>query len=277
MLFTSSDLADLRAIVKEAAEIEILPRFRKLERSGERVKSTALDLVTDADEQAEWRMRDAVAKRFPGSLFVGEESVARDKSLLTKIKDADLTIIVDPVDGTGNFAWGLPLFGVIVAVVAKGETIAGLIYDPLGQEWQVAERGSGARLIADTGVGRELRVAKPAPLANMNGLCGWYLMPEPMRSAVCANMAKVEATFNYRCAAYEYRLIADGRCHFALHWHLNPWDHAAGVLIHNEAGGYAACLDATPYAPTRHHGGLLLAPNRESWQELRHALLSGAM
>ena len=111
MSFTRADLDRLSAIMAEAAETEIMPRFRDLGNDGIREKTGALDLVTDADEQAEWRMRDACAKAFPNALFVGEESVARDYALLDKIKDADLAIIVDPVDGTSNFAWGLPLPG----------------------------------------------------------------------------------------------------------------------------------------------------------------------
>jgi fructose-1,6-bisphosphatase/inositol monophosphatase family enzyme len=61
--------------------------------------------------------------------------------------------------------------------------------------------------------------------------------------------------------------------HFALHYKLMPWDHAAGVLIHAEAGGYSACYDGTPYSALRHEGGIIVAPDRESWQMLRHALL----
>ena len=118
MPFSRADLDRLSHIMADAAETEIMPRFRSLEDGGIREKTGALDLVTDADEQAEWRMKEHCAKAFPHALFVGEESVARDEGLLDKIGGADLAIIVDPVDGTSNFAWGLPLFGVMAAVVA---------------------------------------------------------------------------------------------------------------------------------------------------------------
>ena len=273
MRFNTQKLEQLQAIIVDAAENEILPRFRKIDRTETRQKSSYLDLVTDADEQAEWRMRDAIAEQFPDALFVGEESVARDRSLLDKIKDADLAIIIDPVDGTGNFAWGLPLFGVLGAVVEKGETVAGLIYDPLGREWLGALRGKGAWATASDGETRDLKVLPPCPVADMNGTCSWYLMEDPMRSRLVSNLTKVKAAYAYRCAAYEYRLVADGRCHFGLHWKLMPWDHAAGVLVHAEAGGYSACLDGTPYAPTKFAGGIMSAPDKQSWMELRNALL----
>jgi myo-inositol-1(or 4)-monophosphatase len=96
----------------------------------------------------------------------------------------------------------------------------------------------------------------------MTGVTSWYLMQEPMRSRVAANLAKVKASFGYRCAAYEYRIVAEGLVDFSLHYKLMPWDHAAGVLIHAEAGGYSPA-HGSPYLPTKFEGGIISAPNRE--------------
>jgi fructose-1,6-bisphosphatase/inositol monophosphatase family enzyme len=272
MLFSRADMDRLSAIMAEAAETEIMPRFRSLGTGGIREKTGALDLVTDADAQAEWRIRDACTKAFPDALFVGEESVARDPGLLAKIAGAELCIIVDPIDGTSNFAWGLPLFGVMAAVVSNGGTVAGLIYDPVGKDWRMALKGEEAWALNADGSTSSLKAAAPAPLSEMTGLSSWYLMPEPQRSRTVANLAKTQACFNYRCAAYEYRMIADGVVHFTLHYKLNPWDHAAGVLIHAEAGGYSALLDGSPYSATKHEGGIISAPDRESWELVRREL-----
>jgi fructose-1,6-bisphosphatase/inositol monophosphatase family enzyme len=272
MTFSRADLDRLSHIMAEAAETEIMPRFRSLEDGGIREKTGALDLVTDADEQAEWRIKEHCAKAFPQALFVGEESVARDGALLAKIKDADLAIIVDPIDGTSNFAWGLPLFGVMAGVVAKGQTVAGLIYDPVGRDWHKGLKGHGAWGESVSGRTRDLRVAKPDRLSEMTGLSSWYLMPEPQRARTVANLAKTKACFNYRCAAYEYRLIAEGLVHFTLHYKLMPWDHAAGVLIHQEAGGFSALLDGTPYDATKHEGGIISAPDRATYDLIRREI-----
>ncbi|WP_373502037.1 inositol monophosphatase [Aestuariivirga sp.] len=273
MSFTRADLDRLSSIMAEAAETEIMPRFRGLELGGIREKTGALDLVTDADEQAEWRIRDACRDAFPHALFVGEESVARDPSLLAKIKDADLCIIVDPVDGTSNFAWGLPLFGVMAGVVSKGQTVAGLILDPVGRDWHKGLKGYGAWAESAAGKTRDLAVAKPDKLSEMTGLSSWYLMPEPQRSKTVASLAKTKACFNYRCAAYEYRLISEGLVHFSLHYKLMPWDHAAGVLIHAEAGGFSALLDGTSYDATKHEGGIVSAPDRETYDLILRELV----
>lgn len=273
MSFSRADLDRLAAIMAEAAEAEIMPRFRSLEDGGIREKTGALDLVTDADEQGEWMIRDLCAKAFPQALFVGEESVARDKGLLAKIGGADLCIIVDPIDGTSNFAWGLPLFGVMAAVVAKGQTVAGLIYDPVGRDWHKGLKGVGAWGESATGRSRDLKVAVPDKLSEMTGLSSWYLMPEPQRSRTVANLAKTKASFNYRCAAYEYRLIAEGLVHFSLHYKLMPWDHAAGVLIHAEAGGHSMLLDGSAYDATKHEGGIISAPDRATCDLIRRELV----
>lgn len=273
MPFARSDLERLADIVSIAADQEIMPRFRSLGEGGIREKTSALDLVTDADEQAEAVIKAACAKAFPKALFVGEEAVEKDRTLLDKIADADMTIIIDPVDGTSNFAWGLPLFGVLAAVVTRGETIGGIIYDPVGRDCTFAIKGNGAWAKSESGVTRDIKVSKPTELANMTGTTSWYLMPEPMRSHVAANIAKTKACFAYRCAAYEYRVICEGFVDFSLHYKLMPWDHAAGVLIHSEAGGYSALLDGTPYAPTKFEGGIISAPNKEAWHVIRDGLI----
>ena len=273
MPFARKDLERLADIVTIAADQEIMPRFRSLGAGGIREKTSALDLVTDADEAAEAAIKAALAKAFPKALFVGEESVEKDRSLLNKIADAEMAIIIDPVDGTSNFAWGLPLFGVLAAVVNRGVTIGGIIYDPVGRDCTFAIKGHGAWAKTESGATRDIRVAKPTSLANMTGTTSWYLMPEPMRSRVAANLAKVKASFAYRCAAYEYRVVAEGLVDFSLHYKLMPWDHAAGVLIHAEAGGYSALLDGSRYLPTIFQGGIISAPNRESWQLVHDTLL----
>ena len=273
MAFTASDLATLQTLMRDAAEREILPRFRHLAAGDIRRKTSAFDLVTDADEAAERAMTTALAGSFPGALVIGEEACEKDPALLDTLGGAELAFVLDPVDGTINFASGLPLYGVIAAVVARGEVVAGLIYDPIGGDWTIAMRGEGAWTQTREGARLPLRVAQPAALREMGGGVSWQNMPEPMRTHVTANLRKVAIGFSYRCAAHEYRLAAAGNCHFLLFHKLMPWDHAAGWLIHQEAGGYSACYDGAPYRPTMRDGGLLCAPDEASWRDLHAALL----
>jgi fructose-1,6-bisphosphatase/inositol monophosphatase family enzyme len=272
MLFSTRDAATTGEILREAARAEILPRFRSLGEGQVRQKTGALDLVTDADEQAELRIAAALREAFPGCVIVGEESTEKDRSLLDRLADAELAFVVDPVDGTMNFACGLPLFGVMAAAIVRGEIVAGIIYDPMGDDFAVAVRGEGAWFERPDGSRRDIRVAAPAPVSHMVGGISWNSLAEPNRSILVGNMPKVATVFTYRCAAHEYRLVAAGNCHFLAYTKLMPWDHAAGWLLHQEAGGYSARFDGSPYRATLHDGGILCAPDRDSWEALHSAL-----
>jgi hypothetical protein len=134
--------------MRRAAEAEIVPRFLGVTAEGIRTKSAPDDLVTDADLGAEWRLTEALSARFPEALLIGEEAVSADPAILARLADADLAVIIDPVDGTWNFAHGLPLFGMIVAIVSGGETVAGLIHYPVTGEFLAARPGEGVRILA---------------------------------------------------------------------------------------------------------------------------------
>ncbi len=268
------DVEQLMNVLRDAAKAEILPRFRRLDTSTIRQKSEAIDLVTEADEQAERHIKAEVTARWPDALFVGEESVAADPSLLDRLDQADLAVVVDPVDGTANFAAGLPLFATMAAVVQGGRTVAGIIYDPMGDDWFMAERGSGAWMKRPDGGSERLSVTSAPALSQMVGTVSLAYLPSGSRPAVLANLDKIRVPANYRVAGHDYRLLASGHTHFAMFNKLMPWDHLAGTLIVDEAGGYAAKFDGTPYLPNQRSGGLLLATDPETWRLLRREVFT---
>ncbi|OLP59914.1 inositol monophosphatase [Xaviernesmea oryzae] len=266
---TEIDIAALAALLQEAANAEILPRFRNLGAGDIRAKSEAIDLVTEADEAAERLIKARMETILPGALFVGEESTAADPSLLQKLGEADLAVIVDPIDGTYNYAAGMPLFGVMASVVAKGQTVAGIIYDPLGNDWVIAEKGSGAWMCKPDGSQEKLAVSPAPALEDMVGCASTGFYPPETRALIMGKMAQVRVAASYRCAAHEYRTLAAGFLHFLMYQKLMPWDHLAGCLIAEEAGAYVARFDGAPYRPTDLAGGLLVASDRQAWTELR--------
>ena len=273
MTFTATDLHVLATILRDAARAEILPRFRHLATGAVRHKTGPLDLVTDADEAAERFIGASLAARFPAAIVVGEEACSSAPALLARLADADLAFVVDPVDGTANFAAGLPLFGVMAAAIRRGEVIAAAIHDPVGDDTAFALRGAGAWLETPDGDRSDLRVAASAPVDEMAGNVSWRFMPEPQRHTVCGNLPRLGESWDYRCAAHEYRMAAAGHCHFLVFNRLLPWDHAPGWLLHREAGGFSARLDGSDYTPTATDGGLICAPDRASWQVLHDTLL----
>ncbi|WP_354066403.1 inositol monophosphatase family protein [Devosia sp. 2618] len=265
---------DLANILRDAARAEALPRFRRLDGSMVHIKTEAIDLVTEADIATENVIKARIAKWMPDALFVGEESVAADPALLPRLAHADLAVVVDPIDGTANYAAGLPLFATMASVVSKGETVAGIIYDPMGDDWIMAEKGAGAWLRRPNGEAVRLHVAAPLPLAEMVGCASVSYIPADVRPTVLANLAKVRVVSNFRCAGHEYRTFASGHAQFGCWNKLMPWDHLAGVLISQEAGAYAARLDGTAYLPSHVDGGLLVTTDRDSWDVLRREVFT---
>jgi fructose-1,6-bisphosphatase/inositol monophosphatase family enzyme len=273
MIFTETQTHTLAQILRDAAVAEVMPRFRQFARQATRPKTSHLDLVTDADEAAERLIAQRLAHAFPGAVIVGEEAASAEPALLDHLATADLAILVDPIDGTKNFASGLPLFGVMAAVVVRGATVAGVIYDPVAESWALGLRGVGAWIEDADGERSEFAPAAPRPLPEMLGLVSWVFMDEPFKSTVTGNFTRVAGAADYRTAAHAYRLVAAGHYDFAMFGKVMPWDHAAGCLILEELGGYCALFDGTPYRPTLHTGGLLCAPDRDRWSRIHEALL----
>src|SRR4028119_538249 len=255
MSFAHRDALTVAELLRSAAQAEILPRFRNLAEGAVRQKTSELDLVTDADEAAERVIGAALLRAFPGALVIGEEAVSRDPDLLKGLSEADLAFILDPVDGTLNFASGLPLFGVMAAVLRRGEVICGIILDPMVDDCAMALRGEGAWIQHPDGRTQPLRVAPPAPLSELTGNVSWRYLPQDLRRVVPSNFWKFVMTPDFRCSAHTYRLIASGRLHFAFSSSVMPWDHAAGWLIHREAGGYTAHFDGPPDRTANRTGG----------------------
>jgi len=246
------DVVKVAGLIRQAAEAEILPRFKKLSRDQIREKKPN-QLVTDADVMAERLLTRLLTEVVPGAV-VGEEAVDGNPALLEALNHPGVVWVIDPVDGTGNFANNNPRFAVIVALVVDGVTVAGWIHDPIPNRTVIAEIGQGAWRD-----GTRLKVAAEVPLPQMTGSV-------KKRGKVADCVLHVARRGS---AAHDYLDLVTGRQHFAHFRRLMPWDHAAGVLIHVEAGGHAAMLGGEVYTPVLHADGqLLLTPGPESWRQL---------
>ena len=273
MNFSDNDIEFLGDCLRHVAEEEIMPRFRNAAAANVSEKTSSVDLVTQADLRSEAYLTAAIRERFPAALVVGEEAYEADRSVVPALADADLAFIIDPVDGTFNFAAGLPVFGTILAVTIKGETVAGLIHDPALGDTVVSLKGAGAFQHKRNCEPVRLKVAEPIELGRMVGAMSFSHMDEPDRSRIAGNMAKTRMTFAFNCSAYEYWMVSSGKLHFIGHEKLMPWDHLAGVLTHQEAGGHTAKFDGTPYRPGEISGGIISAPDKESWQMIRNEIV----
>lgn len=127
-------------------------------------------------------------------------------------------------------------------------------------------------MLRSDGTETELRVSPPCAPEAMRIVAGTNFLPPQLRPAVQANLPRFALNFWLRCAAHEYRLAAAGHCELLVYNKLMPWDHAAGWLLHREAGGYGAHFDGTDYLPVHVTGGLICAPDRDSWLSARQCL-----
>ena len=271
---TPAEIAAVIGLLRDVAVAEILPRFGRLAPGDIRTKSGPLDPVTIADEAAERALGAGLRALFPAAAMIGEEATAADPTVLDRLREPGPVWVIDPIDGTSNYAAELPLFGTILALVENDEVLAGFIHDPLGGSTAIATAGGGAWTVAPDDTRRRLHVAAPVPVARMTGCVSWRYLPQPLRGQVLGRLDRLAAVQDFRCAAHQYRLLAAGHCHIQMFRRLLPWDHAAGILLHREAGGHGARFDGTAYKPSETRGGILLAPDQPSWHALHEALLS---
>lgn len=263
------DTTKVSTLLREAAADLILPRFQHLE-AGEIHSKSPGDLVTVADIETEQRLTPLLQDLVPGSLVVGEEAASKDAGVMDQLAGEKSVWIIDPVDGTANFAAGIPLFAVMVSFVRAGEVVQAWILDPVKDQMAVASRGEGAWLDQ-----QRLRVAPPAPPDHMSGSLALRFGNRQLVRKIAGRSNLIGSVFSFRCAGQEYLALASGRAHFALYHRLLPWDHAAGWLLHREAGGFARRLDRSDYTPRTHDGGLLLTPDETSWNALHDVLIAG--
>ena len=166
------------------------------------------------------------------------------------------------------------MFGSILAIVSGGKTIAGIIHYPVLGDFLVARPGEGAWHVSADGARTRLTVAAPSPVSEMHGFIPLRMFEPDLRTRLAPKLLKFLRVTTWRCSAWEYRMLATGAMSFCLNESLKPWDHAAGVLIHAEAGGHAATVAGEVYRPTMTEGHLLAAPDERSWHAIREALLA---
>lgn len=253
-------IEDLIDVVRNAAASEIMPRFRNLSASDVKTKSGPADLVTVADRAAEEMIRRGVEKILPGAAVIGEEAVAEDARLLDAIGSSETCVIVDPIDGTGNYVAGLAVFGTILAVVHNGQTVFGVLYDPVLDDWMFARRGDGAWFRRSDGtVARLGSCDEPSALDQARGYVTLDDYDSSTREMVRRGFDPVLSIRDIRCSCHEYRGLVSGRVDFLRSYALKPWDHAAGVLLVEEVGGWAAVDGEQPYSPSLRQGRLVAA------------------
>ena len=252
----------IETIIREEAAKHILPRFRSLKEEDVATKTGPNDLVTLADIETEYALIERLEREFPGSKVIGEEGVSRGDVDLKKIltNPPDLLWVVDPVDGTWNFAHGSEIFGCMVALLYKSETVMSWIYHPTHDKFATAESGQGA-----TYAGKKISTARPRPLEELHGYISHMFASKEMKDVWQHSMQYISTAGSMRCAAHSYMRLARGLVDFHISTKTNPWDHLAGDLLVREAGGVVKSWDGEAYHPEHYRQGLLSACHPDVW------------
>jgi len=231
-------LATAIEVVTRAGRIQ-LQHFGKIQRIE---KKGSIDLVTEVDVEVERMFRALIAERFPEHRILAEELGAGSEGK----SSSPYCWMFDPVDGTTNYAHGMPIFCSSLALEVDGRIEVGAVYDPTRRELFTAERGGGARLN-----GSPLRVSSADALIDSMLCTGFpYHVHEIVDEVVglfASFVGKARAVRRLGSAAIDLCYVGAGRLDGFWEGFLSPWDIAAGALIVEEAGGHVSNLEGGPF------------------------------
>ena len=225
---------DIEPIIREAGAL-LMSYFRR--RIGYEYKGD-VDLVTEADRASEKFIADRLRSRWPEFGILGEEGTKSDL-------EAEYRWLVDPLDGTTNFAHGFPVFCISIALTRGEDLLAGFLYDPTRDEFFAAEHGAGAKLN-----GQAMHVSKTKTLSESllgTGFPSHKRHKNPNIHFYHQLTLRSHGLRRAGSAALDLANVACGRYDGFWEFNLNPWDTAAGVLLVREAGGVVTRFDGSPF------------------------------
>jgi fructose-1,6-bisphosphatase/inositol monophosphatase family enzyme len=263
-------IARVNKIIEGVVSSVVMPSFRSLRPEDIHSKDTPGDpddLVTIVDKAAERYLIDALSEVIPGAAFIGEEAASDDPALIDALSARAPAWLIDPIDGTKNFAHGNADFGVMLALVEGGRTRASWMAVPAAQPSGyivVAERGCGTQIDGE-------HIEPPRHLSSVpRGSIHTRMMPAgDAREVLQKIRGKYESRPSTGSAATEYSAILRGEKDFVIYYRLLPWDHAPGALAVTEAGGSALHLSGKPYAPLSPNQITIVAATPELAETIR--------
>jgi fructose-1,6-bisphosphatase/inositol monophosphatase family enzyme len=261
---------NVNAILEDVVSAVVMPSFRSLQPEDIQSKNTPGDpddLVTIVDRAVERYLMDALGDVVPGAAFIGEEAACENPSLLQALSASAPAWLIDPIDGTKNFARGHPDFGVMLALVEAGRTSASWMAVPAAQP-------SGYTVVAERGGGTWRDGKRVAPVRGVPGIARGTVHTRMMPGEVAREVLdRLRGKFAPRpstgAAATEYSAIIRGEKDFVIYYRLLPWDHAPGALAVTEAGGAAIHLSGDPYSPLSPNQVTIFAASSELAETIR--------
>ncbi len=255
-------------LLRSVADEVIRPRFGHLAPE-EITEKDGAELTTAVDVEAEAALSSGLRAIAPGVPVVGEEAASADPSLLDLIGRSGQVWLVDPVDGTSNFADGAPGYGTIIGLLDGGDVVAAWSWNALDDAVHVlgphgVERHTAADTTSLAALGD--RTGQPRVIAK------WWYLPESLRRRVRSSLDNVEVVKGPGSAASEYPMLLDGSIDALLYGRTRAWDHAPGCAMVRRVGGVARRLDGHEYRTGVDGVGLLVARSPATWERVRTGL-----
>ena len=229
------DIKKIQDIVIAITREELVPRFTKVKRE---VKADG-SFLTEADLVMQQRLAGELVKQWPDTVFLGEEMCADEQTAL--LSSTKPVWCLDPLDGTSNFAAGIPYFSVSLALIESGKVTQALVYDPIRDECFTANEENGARLN-----GNPLKLTKAGVKLNQaTALIDFKRLDADLATRLVTERPYASQR-SFGSVALDWCWLATGRCHLYLHGSSHIWDYAAGSFIFHHAGGFSCTLSGEP-------------------------------
>ena len=228
--------SELVSIIRNVAIEELLPRFSKVKHS----KKIDGSILTDADLAVQKKIEQKLKQLDSSILFLSEEMTEQEQENILKQRNKAVWVL-DPLDGTTNFAAGIPYYAVSLALIEQGKPVLGMVYDPERDECFVAEKGLGATL----NEGKIEKNTSEIQLSNAVACIDLKRLPENLAIKI-VTQHPFRSQRSYGGVALDWCWLAVGRFNVYLHGKQNIWDYAAGHLIFSETGGVSSTLSGEP-------------------------------
>ena len=267
--------ASVATLLREAGDRIVLPRFGQLGDGDIETKSSATDLVTVADREAEEWLTPRLA-RIVDAVVIGEEACAAAPAIRERVGKRTAWT-VDPIDGTSNFVKGNERFCSMISLLQAGVPVRSWIWLPLAGELYYAEAGNGAVCYpAPDAAPRKLAVERGNPaLDEMRGGASIRDVVEPARTRMRDRLRAMPGRWFPGSGGILGTAIASGSQDFLFHATCTPWDHAPVDLLCREAGAHAGMINDGSRYNAILSSGLLITPCRQSWNRFSAYLMDG--
>lgn len=266
-MLSPSQRLSVEELVRDVGINTILPYFRNLKDGDVKFKSSPTDPVSIADEESERLLKQGLLEILPQALFLGEETYAKDKSVLDVLRQSEKPVwVVDPIDGTSNFVGGREGFGIILALLDRGEIAASWMFEIMTRTMTIAYKGEG------TTINGSAISAQPVALSSLKGQIGRKIYKFPETKAIEAQRPELHLVAEGTPSILSYSRLLSGEVDFLIYMQHAPWDHLPGFAAIREIGGVYERWDRSRFEFTDMRGGLVVARDNRIMDHIQKAL-----